>query len=300
MIKFYYHGDYSYMISHIIPLLSSFLVIFGGWNLHFFSAKFRSDLRHSEPNAQTTGPGGPWDIGIGLVSDIVEWSFWIGKPKRWNRSNSDQHMVASPWNRFGYPEISWGWRFAKMVVPQTMVFFIAPFHVSPCFTSIWVKNGYPGHRHRHGMPQLFEAIVLPGLWFLPEDFRTALVLTVDVCICWIVLVLLIQYHTDLLMYYLLVSISILVLYMYSHLCPRIIQESNGICSILLFARIPLWNTQKRLLCKCQNVGPRPESRPSTWGIGKFLLQKICGTQHQKIQTNHKIHWTTENIHFKGS
>ena len=173
-------------------------------------------------------------------------------------------------------------------------------HVSPCFTSIWVKNGYPGHRHRHGMPQLFEAIVLPGLWFLPEDFRTALVLTVDVCICWIVLVLLIQYHTDLLMYYLLVSISILVLYMYSHLCPRIIQESNGICSILLFARIPLWNTQKRLLCKCQDVGPRPESRPSTWGIGKFLLQKICGTQHQKIQTNHKIHWTTENIHFKGS
>jgi hypothetical protein len=138
MIKFYYHGDYSYMISHIIPLLSSFLVIFGGWNLHFFSAKFRSDLRHSEPNAQTTGPGGPWDIGIGLVSDIVEWSFWIGKPKRWNRSNSDQHMVASPWNRFGYPEISWGWRFAKMVVPQTMGFFHSPIS---CFTMFHLHMG---------------------------------------------------------------------------------------------------------------------------------------------------------------
>ena len=72
MIKFYYHGDYSYMISHIIPLLSSFLVIFGGWNLHFFSAKKTGPT--SAIRSQTPRPQALEDLGI---SDIVEWSFWI-------------------------------------------------------------------------------------------------------------------------------------------------------------------------------------------------------------------------------
>ena len=144
MIKLYYHGDYSYMISHMIPLLSWCLVIFGGWNLHLYSAKFWSDLRHSEPNAQTTGPGGPWDlgnIGIGYRGVVVLNRKTIGETV--GTVVPIQHMVASPWNRLiNIRRYHGDGGLLKWWYPKLWFFFIAPFHVSPCFTSIWVKNGY--------------------------------------------------------------------------------------------------------------------------------------------------------------